>query len=156
MNKTTYILIVLLLIGVLFTWYLIVSNENTQSVISNASVITVDKITYDFGRIEIFAGKVSTKYTLVNTGESDVTITSAITSCMCTEGKIGGMTFGMRSGSDSVTIKAGESETLTATYDPLAHGPDGVGKVKRELTLKTNSTETPEIIVTFTADVYKE
>ena len=156
MNKTTIISTVILSLGVLTAWYVVNLNSISEPVTKNLSVVTVDKVTYDFGRIDIFAGKVQTDYVLVNTGEQDVVVTSAITSCMCTEGEIGGMTFGMHSGSRNITIPAGGSETLTATYDPLAHGPNGVGKVKRELALTTNSDATPDILVTFTADVYKE
>lgn len=74
---------------------------------------------------------------LKNEGDEDVKIASAITSCMCTEGKIGGLKFGMhRATSGRVKIPAGGEETLTAIYDPLAYGPNGTGKVTRELMLK--------------------
>ena len=155
MNKTTIISIVILLVGGLFVFNMMGKDGDQDIVLKNSSEIVTDKLTYDFGSIDIFAGKVSTEYVLTNKGEEGVTVTSAITSCMCTEGSIGGMTFGMHSGSGSIVIPAGGSETLVATYDPLAHGPNGTGKIKRELTLQTDSTVTPEIVVTFTADVYK-
>ena len=155
MNKTVIIVLVIIILGGVFSFLL----KDENSIASKAqivSAITADKNTYDFGRIEIFDGKVSTEYVLTNIGEEDVEVTSAITSCMCTEGELVGMTFGMHSGSEIVIIPAGGSEILTATYDPLAHGPSGTGKVKRELILTTNSSVTPSIVVTFTADVYKE
>ena len=37
----------------------------------------------------------------------------------------------------------------------VIHGPNGTGRIKRELTLQTNSTITPEIKATFTANVVK-
>lgn len=75
---------------------------------------------------------------------------------MCTEGKIGKMKFKMHSATGGYTIiPAGGQETLTAIYDPLAHGPDGTGKITRELTIKTNSITTPEITVKLSADVVK-
>ncbi len=122
----------------------------------SASKITVLEQPYDFGDIEIFAGKVSTNYTLKNEGAEAVTITKAVTSCMCTEGEIAGLTFGMH-GSDvkSVVIPAGGEEIVKATYDPLAHGPSGVGPVTRMLNLETNSTETPKIELRFSANVIK-
>ena len=116
----------------------------------------VEKTSHDFGEIDIFGGKVSTTYTLKNEGSEDVRIISAITSCMCTEGEIGGMKFGMHSVTgEKIIIPAGGEEILTAVYDPLAHGPNGTGKVTRELILKTNSTETPEIKVLLIANVVK-
>ncbi len=132
------------------------SNNETDSVAQAVSAVSVAENSYDFGEIDIFGGKVSTTYTLKNEGSEDVTITSAVTSCMCTEGSIGDLTFGMHESSgNTVIIPAGEEKTLTATFDPLAHGPNGTGKIKRELFLKTNSTITPEIKVTFTGNVIK-
>ncbi len=120
------------------------------------SALVATSNSYDFGEIDIFAGDVSTTYTLENTGTEPVTITSATTSCMCTEGEIGGITFGMHeSDLDSLVIPAGATEVLTATYDPLAHGPNGTGPVTRVLTLKTDSTETPQVELRLSANVTK-
>lgn len=123
---------------------------------TSAAKIVVLEQPYDFGDIEIFDGKVSTNYTLKNEGTEAVTITKAVTSCMCTEGEIAGLTFGMH-GSEvkAVTIEAGAEEVIKATYDPLAHGPNGVGPVTRTLQLETNSTETPKIELRFRANVIK-
>ncbi len=122
-----------------------------------ASEITVDREIHDFGEIDIFGGKVQSDFTLTNTGTEDVTITAATTSCGCTEGVVGGENFGMHSKlTAEVTIPVGETETLTAIYDPLAHGPNGTGQITRQLFLKTNSRTTPEIEVRISADVYKD
>lgn len=121
-----------------------------------ASAIDVAEQPYDFGDIDIFAGKVRTTYTLRNVGTEDVTVLSAQTSCMCTEGVIGGLSFGMhKSDVKDVIIPAGGEQTLTAIYDPLAHGPSGTGRVTRELMLETNSSETPIVRVKFIANVVK-
>ncbi|MDH5442368.1 MAG: DUF1573 domain-containing protein, partial [Candidatus Nomurabacteria bacterium] len=75
---------------------------------TNNSIITVDRDMHDFGDIDIFSGKVSTEFTVTNTGDQETIILSAITSCGCTEGEINGMNFGMHSGLDSpVVIPAG-------------------------------------------------
>ncbi len=122
---------------------------------SSASIAVLER-PYDFGDIEIFAGKVSTNFTLKNEGTEPVTINKAVTSCMCTEGEIAGFAFGMH-GSDvkEVIIPPGGEEVVRATYDPLAHGPNGVGPVTRTLLLETNSTETPKIELRFSANVIK-
>ena len=159
MNK--YIIGVIVLGVALLGYSVISSNQGSKSTDAtntgpSASKITVLEQPYDFGDIEIFAGKVSTNYTLKNEGTEAVTITKAVTSCMCTEGEIAGLTFGMH-GSEvkSVTIPAGGEEVVKATYDPLAHGPSGVGPVTRMLNLETNSTETPKIELRFSANVIK-
>jgi hypothetical protein len=160
MNKYTIgaiVLVVVFLIG----FSVMSSNmgdgsSNLASSGPSASKIVVLEQPYDFGDIEIFAGKVDTTYTLKNEGTEPVTITKAGTSCMCTEGEIAGLTFGMHGSEvDSVTIPAGGEEKVKAIYDPLAHGPSGVGPVTRMLQLETNSTETPEIELRFSANVIK-
>ena len=122
-----------------------------------ASVVIAEPVSYDFGSIDIFGGKVTTLYTLKNTGAEDVTILSGVTSCMCTEGQIDDLTFGMHESSGTtITIPAGGEKILKAIYDPLAHGPEGVGAIKRDIVLKTNSTETPQIKIVFSANVIKQ
>lgn len=154
MNKYV-IWAVILAVLLIFSLYAL-PNRGGQNVTDVASAITIMESSYDFGDIDIFGGKVSITYTLKNEGDEDVSILSAVTSCMCTVGEIGGLEFGMHESSGkTVIIPAGEEKTLSATFDPLAHGPNGTGKIKRELFLKTNSTATPEIKVTFSANVVK-
>lgn len=155
MNK--YIIGGLIFLAVFILFSLLMTNDQQPN--QNpyvASAVIADRTFHDFGTIDIFGGKVSTTYTLKNTGEEDVSIVSAVTSCMCTEGEIGGLRFGMHDKTGlKVVIPAGEEKTLTAIYDPLAHGPNGTGKITRELTLTTDSSETPKIMVRFTANVVK-
>lgn len=154
MNK--YLIGAIVLIIIVFTLYSFSNNNDVVYIPSVASAIIVIEPPHDFGDIDIFSGKVSTTYTLKNEGAEDVSILSAVTSCMCTEGEIGGLVFGMHESSEKIIIIPAEGEKiLTVTYDPLAHGPNGVGKVKRELFLKTNSTITPKIKITFSANVVK-
>jgi hypothetical protein len=159
MNK--YIIGAIVIIVVLLGYGMISSGQNTDAtkvVVSETSgaKIAVLEEPYDFGDIDIFAGKVDTTYTLKNEGTEDVTITKAATSCMCTEGEIAGLTFGMH-GSDvkSVVIPAGGEEKVKAIYDPLAHGPSGTGPVTRTLMIETNSSATPQIELRFSANVVK-
>ena len=156
MNK--YIIgAVVLAVVLIFSANYFGDNDKAAAVATSvSSAISVTEPPYDFGDIDIFGGKVSTTYTLKNEGSEDVTITQAATSCMCTEGEIAGLSFGMH-GSDvkSVVIPAGGEEVVTAVYDPLAHGPNGTGPVTRELMLKTNSTESPEVRLKFSANVIK-
>jgi len=121
-----------------------------------ASVLAVAESSYDFGTIGIFDGKVTKDFILTNNGDEPITILNGTTSCGCTEGSIDGVVFGMHEGmARTVSLEPGESKTLTATYDPLAHGPEAVGQVTRQLFLKTNSTATPELEINISANVIK-
>jgi len=109
---------------------------------------------YDFGTIPIGGGNVTTTYNLTNSGEEDITIGDATTTCGCTTGEIEGVLFGMHTKlRRPITIAPGASITLTATFDPMAHGPAGVGLAERSLIMKTNSSVTPEVEVRFRAMV---
>jgi len=141
---------------VILFFFSINTNRPSVDVPQAESALVAESTSYDFGDIDIFGGKVSTTYTLKNEGSGDVRILSAITSCMCTEGEIGGMRFGMHERTvKKVVVPAGGEEILTAVFDPLAHGPNGTGKITRELILTTDSEKTPEIKVTFSANVVK-
>ena len=156
MNKYIIGAVVLIIALVIILVSLGSSGNKATEVAQTTSAITVPESSYDFGEIDIFGGKVSTEYLLKNEGAEDVLILSAITSCMCTEGKIDDLRFSLHESSGGVvTIPAGGEKTLIAIYDPLAHGPDSTGKVKRELSLKTNSSVAPEVQVTFAANVVK-
>lgn len=156
MNKYTLGTIGIIIIVFLVFAVNISNDKKTEKNKQVASVITAEKTTHDFGDIDIFGGKVKTEYIIKNEGIEDVQIVSAMTSCACTEGEIGGMKFGMHSVlGGRVIIPAGSEETLTAIFDPLAHGPNGTGKITRELNLKTDSMATPEITVKFSANVVK-
>jgi len=156
MNKNIIGAVVLVVL-VVFAFSLSSDKSTTNTQTESSSVVTVLEQPHDFGDIDIFGGKVSTTYTLKNEGTEDVKILSGVTSCMCTTGKIEDLEFGMHESSGKqVTIRAGEEKILTTTFDPLAHGPNGTGKIKRVLTLKTNSTKTPEIEIVFSGNVIKD
>lgn len=156
MNKYIIGAVILTVVLIFGANYFGNKDETIKAATNVTSPIAVLEKPYDFGDIDIFAGKVSTTYTLKNEGSEDVTITQAATSCMCTEGEIAGLTFGMH-GSEvkSVVIPAGGEEVVKATFDPLAHGPEGTGPITRELMLKTNSQETPDIRLKFSGNVIK-
>lgn len=156
MNK--YIIGALILVALLAVALFFAPNVKEATQKSEVvSAVIAEPSSYDFGDIDIFGGKVTTSYTLKNKGTDDVTILSGVTSCMCTEGEIDNLRFGMHESSGTtIVIPAGEEKTLKATFDPLAHGPEGVGAVKRDVVLKTNSTETPQIKVVFSANVVKQ
>src|SRR3989344_7529681 len=93
MNK--YIMGAVILVAVLILASYGLSNKEVENTPEVSSAITVLEPSFNFGDIDIFGGKVQTAYTLKNDGGEDVRILSAVTSCMCTEGEIGGLVFRM-------------------------------------------------------------
>jgi hypothetical protein len=102
---------------------------------------------FDFGNISMAAGKVSHSYPVRNAGASTIRVTKLFTSCMCTEAtlitpeaKAG--PFGMPGHgyipNIAVAIPSGESAKVEIVFDPAAHGPAGVGRIDRIITLQTD------------------
>ena len=99
---------------------------------------------YDFGLVSMAKGNVEHDFAITNTTDSDITINQAETSCMCTEailklpdGKEMGP-YGMPghgSRSVSAVVKPSEIITVRVIFNPAAHGPAGIGKIERVVTL---------------------
>jgi hypothetical protein len=113
--------------------------------IGEESVLTASEKLYDFGTISMKNGDVAKEFLITNPTDKDVFIPSLVTSCMCTKAFIvepDGTSkgpFGMP-GMGYVppaneTIKSGDSRIIRVVYDPNAHGPAGVGKIDRFITL---------------------
>lgn len=102
---------------------------------------------YDFGSISMAAGTVRHTYAVSNTGDAPVTIVGVQTSCMCTgatvvngNDRIGpfGMAGHGRMPTIRETVAPGAMIQVEVTFDPAAHGPAGVGRTERVVTLATD------------------
>lgn len=125
------------------------SGSPENAVASSAGgALTANETFYDFGTVRMADGKVSREFIITNSGTGPVTIRRMFTSCMCTEatyvkGERRQGPFGMpgHAAAPSINeqIMPGESAAVTATFDPNAHGPAGVGTIERTITLETDS-----------------
>lgn len=99
---------------------------------------------FDFGKISMAAGNVSHRYWIKNAGAAAFSITSISTSCMCTvatlitqAGKKG--PFGMAGHGFTPRLEArlapGETAQVEVVFDPAAHGPAGIGRTERIVTI---------------------
>lgn len=112
---------------------------------TTTSTLTTTETFFDFGTISMKNGLVTKEFTVTNTTGKDIFVPTLVTSCMCTkafivesDGSAKGP-FGMPAMGyvppANETIKAGESRTIRVVYDPNAHGPAGVGRIDRFVTL---------------------
>lgn len=112
---------------------------------------------YNFGSVSMAAGNVAHRYTVSNLGQSRVTITKLYTSCMCTtatlvtpSGRRG--PFGMPGHAPIPTIREqlgpGEMAQVEVVFDPAAHGPAGVGRIDRTVTLENDAGQPFELAFT--------
>jgi len=155
---------VLLIIVGLFLWGKVGSSRSANFAIlatgSMAAAITDAISVYDFGLVSMLKGNVEHEFAIQNTTAAEVTVTQVETSCMCTraiiklpDGKEMGP-FGMPGHgfvpSVNAVIRPGEKIMVRAIFDPAAHGPAGIGKIERAVTLTTNNGP---ILMQFKAEV---
>jgi len=150
MNKTIIsITIGILILGGLI-WMARPDGENPSSVLtaSSGTLAVEETSNYDFGSISMAAGKVSRRFTIKNTGSEAVVINKMYTSCMCTtatlittDGQFGpvGMPGHGAIPSINLTIDPNEEAVVDVVFDPAAHGPAGVGRIQRVVTLENNA-----------------
>ncbi|HEY4515352.1 MAG TPA: DUF1573 domain-containing protein [Candidatus Paceibacterota bacterium] len=116
---------------------------------ASSGTLTASETLYDFGTISMKNGDVTNEFTVTNPTEQNIKIDTILTSCMCTraylvfpDGKTKGP-FGMP-GMGYVppaneTIEGGGTRVIRVVYDPNAHGPAGVGRIDRLVTLTDSS-----------------
>lgn len=116
---------------------------------------------HDFGEIPIDGGDVTSAFKLTNEADETVELAAVYTSCGCTtavlefaDGSNAGP-FGMP-GHGAMPeierrIEPGESFDVQVTFDPAAHGPQGVGHIMRAVNIHTRDGGTTELRIT--ADV---
>lgn len=118
---------------------------------------------FDFGIVSMAKGKVQHAFTLTNTSDKPETIVSAETSCMCTEAMLifangekhgpfgmpghGGVHHHM----EPAAVQPGDILKVEAVFDPTAHGPAGVGKIARDVYIRTIDDRTATL--SFAAEV---
>lgn len=108
----------------------------------------------DLGTVSMAAGKVPFSYLVRNAGTEPLTISRIYTSCMCTNATLVTASerkgpFGMPGHGLPNTLKAtlapGESANLMVLFDPAAHGPSGLGRIERFVTLESDEAAPLEL-----------
>jgi hypothetical protein len=138
-------------------------SEQADSIASqapNPGSLTAEETSFDFGTISMANGKVSHIFNLENIGIEPVTIKKMYTSCMCTTASLNlrNESFGPygMAGHGFIppinkSISPGEEGRVEVVFDPAAHGPAGIGKIQRVVTIENNSGSPLEL--NFTAMV---
>lgn len=125
-----------------------------QAVVAGDNQFLVTETSYDFGAISMKNGMVERDFVLTNNGTSPITVTKLYTSCMCTKAllKVGDSQagpFGMPGHAAIPSIRElvqpGEQATVRVIFDPNAHGPAGVGRIDRVVTVENNGGDPVEL-----------
>jgi len=110
--------------------------------------LRVEETSFDFGTISMGNGKVSHVFKVKNAGLEPVTMSKLYTSCMCTSASITvGVKkfgpFGMPGHGAIPSIQAilepDKEAEVEVIFDPAAHGPAGIGRIQRIITIENNA-----------------
>jgi len=120
-----------------------------------AQLLTARESQFDFGSISMAAGKVSHRFWFRNEGSNPLSIQRIYTSCMCTTAtfvkgmrKIG--SYGMPGHGGPLpevneSLAPGEAAYVDVVFDPAAHGPSGLGRTERVVTIERAGGETLQL-----------
>ncbi|HEY4497318.1 MAG TPA: DUF1573 domain-containing protein [Candidatus Paceibacterota bacterium] len=130
------------------------TNNTATALQGTGGRLDAEEQSFDFGTISMAAGDVKHEFTINNTEGSDVTIDKMYTSCMCTTAtlNVGGKKFGPYGMPGhgfipkiSQTIGPNEKATIEVVFDPAAHGPAGVGRIQRVVTIESDGGQPLEL-----------
>jgi hypothetical protein len=116
--------------------------------------LSADESSFDFGTVSMAAGKVAHRFNINNANAAPIIIRKISTSCMCTTAQLlkGGKKlaiYGMP-GHGYVPnldepIAPKEEAMVEVVFDPAAHGPAGIGRVERLVTIYTGAAQPLEL-----------
>jgi len=118
------------------------------------SDLTAAQMSFDFGTVSMAAGKVTHLFPIRNANAAPVIVRKISTSCMCTTAQLvkGGKKlaiYGMPGHgyvpSLNVPLAAQEQAVVEVVFDPAAHGPAGIGRVERYVTIYTGAAQPLEL-----------
>jgi hypothetical protein len=110
---------------------------------SQTPQIALEMQSFEFG--DVVNGTIAEKdISITNRGRAPLTLEEIATSCGCTTAEV-----------NLTTIQPGESAVLHIEFDSGAHGPEMTGELMREVFMRTNDPQSPEVLVTFTVNVIK-
>lgn len=129
-------------------------SSDFKNITRSGQVQPINGLKHDWGKINIKGGDVEHTFTFKNTGQEDVYLKSAKTSCMCTTARYrlpdGSISpeYGMHQNPTywAAQVKPGETFDVEVVFDPLAHGPDATGPIQRTVTLLTSARENGGIV----------
>lgn len=141
--------------------FILVATSGPAELSETGAQLYTDHTSFEWGEIDINGGNATHEFAIENRGTGVLELANILTSCACTSAQvtINGKTspyFGMHSTSSWVgKLEPGQAATLSVIFDPLFHGPTGVGPFERLISVKTNDPQSAGMEFKLTGDVVK-
>ncbi len=136
------------------------ANHNEESQVGKSAVqLGSVPPSNDFGPISMKNGVVTKDFVITNPLDSTLKLTKLYTSCMCTKatfvlGDTTVGTFGMPGHGVvpplNVTLEPKQQATIKVAFDPAAHGPSGIGRIERVVTVEDETGVVLELPISAT------
>lgn len=147
-NGRNAITISIFVLSILVFFMFLGLNQQSEGVAEDKneekSLLSTKESQYDFGVISMNDGNVEHRFEITNTTDKRIQVHKLYTSCMCTsvyieskskeKGPFGMLGMGYLPEVEE-SIEVGESRYIRVVFDPNAHGPAGIGKIDRSITL---------------------
>lgn len=164
MNENKFIIAIVavtlfLLVGVVLLAGKMSNSAKVES--SSDAKAEASSTSYDWGKIGINNGNVEAVFEIKSNGNQPLKLFNIVTSCACTTAQLTtdsatSPVFGMHTKSDYITkVEPGKTAKLKVVFDPLFHGPNGLGPITRTITIATNDQSNPSLTFNLSADVIK-
>lgn len=134
-----------------------VAQNPTRAEVRSQSDLTANEMSIDFGKVSMAAGNVTHRFGIKNANATPIVIRKISTSCMCTTAQLekGGRklaVYGMPGHGyvpnlDEPLAPNGQA-VVEVVFDPAAHGPAGIGRVERYVTIYTGAAQPLELSFT--------
>jgi len=157
MNKITIGIVVAVVVLGSLVWLARPSSPDDTAPVATreqGTLTVAGTANHDFGTISMAAGEVKHRFTIKNADDKAVSIKKMYTSCMCTTATLlaGEKQFGPYGmpGHGIIpkinqSINPGEEAVVEITFDPAAHGPAGIGRIQRTITIENNAGQPVEL-----------
>lgn len=118
------------------------------------SGLSAEQTSHDFGTVSMAAGKVTHAFKIRNANKAALLVRKISTSCMCTTAQLlkGGKKlaiYGMPGHGYVPNLNEpmapNEQAMVEVVFDPAAHGPAGIGRVERFVTIYTQAAQALEL-----------
>lgn len=137
-------------------------SHNEESLGNKSEVqLIVDRLGNDFGSISMKNGIVKSNFVITNPLDKTLKLAKLYTSCMCTKASfilnnnlVG--TFGMPGHGIvpplNITLEPNQQATIEVAFDPAAHGPSGIGRIERVVTVEDETGIVLELPISATVN----